>query len=92
MPYLGGRSGGRGLGVLLLGAQMMNVGVENIPPVTLGAIVLQSAIFLQFGDLMKWFPNTGKVCSTKYTKQSDKELNTSLNDKIFVPPRDFINV
>jgi hypothetical protein len=55
MPYLGGRSGGRGLGVLLLGAQMMNVGVENIPPVTLGAIVLQSAIFLQFGDLMKWF-------------------------------------
>jgi hypothetical protein len=22
----------------------------------------------------------------------DKELNTSLNDKIFVPPRDFINV
>ena len=32
------------------------------------------------------------VCNTKYTKESDKELNTSLNDKIFVPPRDFINV
>jgi hypothetical protein len=32
------------------------------------------------------------VTPTKYTKQSDKELNTSLNDNIFVPPRDFINV
>ena len=34
------------------------------------------------------------VCKTtpKYTKQSDKELITSLNDKIFIPPRDFINV
>jgi len=29
--------------------------------------------------------------NTKYTKQSDKELNTLLNDKILVPPRDFIN-
>ena len=27
-----------------------------------------------------------------YTKQSDKELNTLLNDNIFVSPRDFINV
>lgn len=66
MPYLGGRSGGRGLGVLLLGAQMMNIGVDNIPPVTLAAVVLQSAIFLQFGDLMKWFPNAGKVCLSVY--------------------------
>ena len=28
----------------------------------------------------------------KYTKQSDKELNTLLNDIIFVPSRDFIDV
>ena len=34
------------------------------------------------------------VCKTTPStqKKSDKELNTLLNDKIFVPPRDFINV
>jgi len=34
------------------------------------------------------------VCKTtpSYIKQSDKELNTLLNDTIFVSPRDFINV
>ena len=83
MPYLGGRSGGRGLGVLLLGAQMMNVGVENIPPVTLGAIVLQSAIFLQFGDLMKWFPNTGKVCISTYHVLYRKEWRRLVLSALF---------
>lgn len=83
MPYLGGRSGGRGLGVLLLGAQMMNVGVENIPPVTLGAIVLQSAIFLQFGDLMKWFPNAGKVCISTYHVLFRKEWRRLIFSALF---------
>lgn len=83
MPYLGGRSGGRGLGVLLLGAQMMNVGVENIPPVTLGAIVLQSAIFLQFGDLMKWFPNVGKVCISTYHVLYRKEWRRLILSALF---------
>ena len=32
------------------------------------------------------------VCNTRYTKQSDKELNTLLNDKMFVAPRGFFNV
>ena len=34
------------------------------------------------------------VCKTTPStqKESDKELNTLLNDKMFVPPRDFINI
>lgn len=83
MPYLGGRSGGRGLGVFLLGAQMMNVGIENIPPVTLAAIVLQSAIFLQFGDLAKWFPNAGKVCLSTYHVLYRKEWRRLVLSALF---------
>ena len=33
-----------------------------------------------------------KITNTKYTKQSDKELKTLLNDKMFVSLRDFFNV
>ena len=30
--------------------------------------------------------------NTKYTKQSDKELNTLMNDNIFVSPRDYFKI
>jgi len=37
------------LGLLLLGYQLFkNIGVTNVPPVTLGAIIIQVAIYLQF--------------------------------------------
>ena len=45
------------------------------------------AIYNYFYKRLKWF-----VKQPKYTKQSDKELNTLLTDKIFVSPRDFFNV
>lgn len=84
MPYLGGRrSRGSGLGVMLLGAQMLNMGVENIPPVTLGSVVFQAAIFLQFGDLMKWFPNAGKVCLSVYHVMYRKEWRRLILSALF---------
>lgn len=84
MPYLGGRrSRGSGIGVLLLGAQMMNMGFENIPPVTLASVLLQAAIYLQFGDLTKWFPNVGKVCLSVYHVMYRKEWRRLILSALF---------
>jgi hypothetical protein len=46
-------------------------------------------VFFWLGSL-----HVNVVCETKptkHTKQSDKELNTLMNDKIFVPPISFSN-
>ncbi|XP_069104289.1 rhomboid-related protein 4-like [Argopecten irradians] len=61
------RGGGRGnLGVLLLGAQIMRMGIHTIPPVTLTTVALQVAIFLQLGDLSRWFGTPRSVCMSAY--------------------------
>ena len=57
------RSGGN-LGVLLLAAQVLNIGVENIPPVTLALVVGQSAIFLNL--LPQYFYSAASVCMSTY--------------------------
>ncbi|XP_060079371.1 rhomboid-related protein 4-like [Ylistrum balloti] len=65
--FSGRRRGGRGnFGVLLLGAQVMRMGVHNIPPVTLATVALQVAIYLQLGDLPKWFGHPQSVCMSVY--------------------------
>ncbi|XP_033761124.1 rhomboid-related protein 4-like [Pecten maximus] len=65
--FAGRRRGGQGnLGVLLLGAQMMRMGIHTIPAVTLATVVLQVAIFLQLGDLPRWFGPPRSVCMSAY--------------------------
>ncbi|KAL3847657.1 hypothetical protein ACJMK2_018558 [Sinanodonta woodiana] len=59
------RRGGN-LGILLLGLQMANFGFDRIPPVTLVAIVTQVAIYLNLGDLGRWFSATENVCISAY--------------------------
>lgn len=57
------RRGGQGnFGVMLLALQLMNFGFDKIPPVTLVAILSQTAIFLGIGDLTRWFPSSSGVC------------------------------
>ena len=58
-----GRRGGN-LGVMLLAAQILNIGVENIPPVTLALVVGQTAIYLDF--LQKYFHSAAGVCMSTY--------------------------
>ena len=58
-----GRRGGN-LGVLLLAAQIMNIGIENIPPVTLALVAAQTAIFLNF--LPQYFYSAASVCMSTY--------------------------
>ncbi|XP_005106015.1 rhomboid-related protein 4 [Aplysia californica] len=58
------RRGGGNLGVMLLAAQMMNMGLEHIPPVTLALVVGQAAIFL---DLFpRQFPSPHAICMSSY--------------------------
>lgn len=59
-----GRQRGSNLGVLLLGAQLMNMGLENIPPVTLALVAGQVAIFLNL--LPQYFPSAHGVCMSSY--------------------------
>ena len=74
----------------------LGVDVNNAWPLTFKASsVLKNRITsLDFGIWLYVVGGTESVYGfpTEYTKQSDKELSTLLNDKIFVPPRDFINV
>ncbi|KAL8595913.1 hypothetical protein ACOMHN_018225 [Nucella lapillus] len=59
-----GRRGGN-LGVLLLGAQILNMGVENIPSVTLALVVGQAAIFM--GKFFpEYFGRATSVCMSTY--------------------------
>ena len=60
------RRGGPGgnLGVLLLAGQVFNMGLENIPPVTLGLVAGQTAIFLGF--LPQYFYSSAAVCVSSY--------------------------
>ncbi|KAK7483198.1 hypothetical protein BaRGS_00025602 [Batillaria attramentaria] len=62
--FRGRQRGGGNLGVLLLGAQMMNMGLENIPPVTLALVAGQVAIFLNL--LPQYFPSAHNVCMSSY--------------------------
>ena len=58
-----GRRGGN-LGVLLLATQIMNIGLDNIPPVTLALVAAQTAIFLNF--LPQYFYSAASVCMSTY--------------------------
>lgn len=64
---------GQNLGVFLLAMQIMNIGIENIPPVTLISTILQVAIFLEIGDLYRWFPSPGHVCISAFNVWDRKE-------------------
>lgn len=66
--FPGRRRGGGGgnIGILLLAAQVMRMGVNNIPPVTLATVALQVAIFLRLGDLGRWFGPVSNVCMSAY--------------------------
>lgn len=66
---------GQNLGVFLLVMQIMNIGIENIPPVTLMSTVLQVAIFLEVGDLYRWFPSPSHVCISAFNVWDRKEWN-----------------
>ncbi|GFR92752.1 rhomboid-related protein [Elysia marginata] len=58
------RRGGGNMGVLLLGAQLMNFGLQYIPPATLALIAGQSAIFLDL--LPQFFRSANSVCISSY--------------------------
>lgn len=66
---------GQNLGVFLLVMQIMNIGIENIPPVTLITTILQVAIFLEVGDLFRWFPSPSHVCISAFNVWDRKEWN-----------------
>ncbi|XP_013396369.1 rhomboid-related protein 4 isoform X1 [Lingula anatina] len=51
---------GPGLGLMLLVMQLLNVGLDNIPPVTLATIFGNTAVFLGLFDLK--YPSIGQVC------------------------------
>ncbi|ESO96657.1 hypothetical protein LOTGIDRAFT_207912 [Lottia gigantea] len=61
---MSGRRRGTNLGLILLGSQIMNVGVKKIPPVTLALIAGQVAIFLDF--LPQYFYSANAVCMSSY--------------------------
>lgn len=52
------------MGVILLGAQLMNFGLEHIPPATLALIAGQTAIFLDF--VPQLFHSANSVCLSSY--------------------------
>ncbi|KAL5005392.1 hypothetical protein ScPMuIL_018848 [Solemya velum] len=60
------RKARHGLGLYLLAFQVMNVGLDKIPPVTLATIAAQVAIFLEVGDLERWFPSASAVCISPF--------------------------
>ena len=53
------RRRGPGLGLVLLAAQLFNVGFENIPPVTLSVVGVNVAVYL---NLLKNIPRLRKAC------------------------------
>lgn len=53
------RRRGPGIGILLLVAQLFQVGFNRIPPVTLGVIGLNTAVFLR---LLNGLPKVSKAC------------------------------
>lgn len=63
------------LGVFLLVMQIMNIGIENIPPVTLISTALQVAIFLEVGILEQWFLSPDYVCISAFHVWDRKRWN-----------------
>ena len=77
------RRRGQGMGLMFLAMQVMNMGVENIPPVTLATVAMQVAIFLQIGDLTRWFPSANHVCISAYKVLDRKEWQTLILGSLF---------
>ena len=57
---------GQNLGLFLLLMQVMNIGIENIPPVTLISTIAQVVIFLELGNVYRWFPSPSHVCISAF--------------------------
>ncbi|XP_022329667.2 rhomboid-related protein 4-like [Crassostrea virginica] len=57
---------GQNLGLFLLMMQVMNIGIENIPPVTLISTIVQVVIFLELGNVYRWFPSPSHVCISAF--------------------------
>ncbi|XP_025079018.1 rhomboid-related protein 4-like isoform X2 [Pomacea canaliculata] len=53
-----------GLGLFLLSAEILNLGITEIPTVTLAALVGQVVIFLDF--FPRYFPSAASVCVSSY--------------------------
>ncbi len=66
-----GRRRTEGLGLLLLGGQLMRVGLDRIPPATLGTIAVNVAIFLKVLDpyIKRYLrtPGIRNVCVSTYS-------------------------
>lgn len=58
------RRSGLNLGVMLLFSQMLNMGLNTIPPVTMALVVSQTVIFLDF--LPEYFHSAASVCMSSY--------------------------
>ncbi|XP_065659649.1 rhomboid-related protein 4 isoform X1 [Hydra vulgaris] len=52
-----------GLGLLLLGSQVLQIGVDHIPPITLATLVLNVAVFLQ---LFPFMSTVEKACTSNF--------------------------
>lgn len=52
-----------GFGLLLLASQIMSIGIEHIPPVTLVTVIAQVLIYMQ---LIPNIPNLHKACTSNY--------------------------
>ncbi|XP_050418158.1 rhomboid-related protein 4 [Patella vulgata] len=61
---MSGRRNRGNFGLILLGSQLLNVGVNRIPPVTLALIAAQTAIFMDV--FPKYFPSATAVCMSSY--------------------------
>lgn len=53
------RQGGLGIGVVLLASELYRTGLSNIPPVTLGFLALNSAIYLR---VLRFARSVGDAC------------------------------
>ena len=56
-----GRRQASGFAIWLLVAEILRMGIENIPPVTLSAVILQAAIFLRLLPI-QYLPSVSNVC------------------------------
>ena len=64
-----GRRRTEGLGLLLLGGQLMRVGLDRIPPTTLGTIAINVAIYLKVCSLKGfWYRNLGCISAVVTNK------------------------
>lgn len=72
-----------GLGLFLLATQIINIGIDNIPPVTLASVALQVAIFLGLGDLGRWFYSAQSVCINSFKVWYQSQWNVLILSALY---------